>query len=85
MLIRVATLLCCFSLIVQAQTPSYEWLQSLSGSNDDVARGVCLDNLSNIYISCSFSGTTTIGGQTLTSNGGTDKPVKNNLSIIEES
>jgi len=68
--ITVAVGLLCFSL--QAQTASYEWLKSLSGLNDDVARGVCLDSLSNAYITGSFSGTTTIGGQTLTSNGATD-------------
>ena len=64
--------LCFFSLIIQAQIQSYEWLKSLSGLNDDVARGVCLDSMSNIYITGSFSGTTTLGGQTLTSNGATD-------------
>ena len=68
--ITVAVCLLCISL--QAQTASYDWLKSLSGSNDDVARGVCLDSLSNAYITGSFSGTTTIGGQTLTSNGATD-------------
>ncbi len=65
-------LVCFFSLIIQAQVPGYEWLQSLSGLNDDVARGVCLDSMSNIYITGSFSGTTNIGGQTLTSNGAAD-------------
>ncbi|HAD32907.1 MAG TPA: hypothetical protein DCF44_00095 [Chitinophagaceae bacterium] len=64
--------LCFLSLIIQAQIPSYQWLKSLSGLNDDVARGVCLDSMSNIYITGSFSGTTTLGGQTLTSNGATD-------------
>ncbi len=64
--------LCFISLIIHAQIPSYEWLKSLSGLNDDVARGVCLDSMSNIYITGSFSGTTTIGGQTLTSNGASD-------------
>jgi hypothetical protein len=64
--------LCFFSLIIQAQIPSYEWLKSLSGLNDDVARGVCLDSISNMYITGTFSGTTTIGGQTLTSNGASD-------------
>ena len=61
-----------FGLTLEAQTASYEWLKSLSGSNDDVARGVCLDSLSNAYVTGSFSGTTSLGGQTLTSNGATD-------------
>lgn len=70
--IVVVFLFCFFSLILQAQIPNYEWLKSLSGLNDDIVRGVCLDSMSNIYITGSFSGTTTIGGQTLTSNGATD-------------
>lgn len=61
-----------FGLTLEAQTANYEWLKSLSGSNDDVARGVCLDSLSNAYVTGSFSGTTSLGGQTLTSNGATD-------------
>lgn len=68
----ITFLICFFSLILNAQIPNYEWLKSLSGLNDDVARGVCLDSMSNIYITGSFSGTTTLGGQTLTSNGATD-------------
>ena len=69
----VATLavgLLCISL--HAQTANYEWLKSFSGSKDDVARGVCLDSVSNAYVTGSFSATTSIGGQTLTSIGATD-------------
>lgn len=68
----VTIALSVFSMFSQAQTASFEWLTSLSGANDDVVRGVCLDSLSNCYITGSFSGTTVIGGQTLTSNGATD-------------
>lgn len=70
--IAITIVTCLLSITAQAQTAGYEWLKSVSGANDDVARGVCLDSLSNIYVTGSFSGTTTLGGQTLNSNGGTD-------------
>jgi hypothetical protein len=68
-------LILCLTVLcnsVSAQTVNFEWLKSLSGSNNDVIRGVCMDTSGNIYATGSFSGTTTFGNHNLVSTGATD-------------
>ena len=62
--------------LITAQTSGFEWLKSLSGSNDDVVRGVCIDSVGNIYA----TGTFTDGANSITSTGGVDS----NISKISQ-
>lgn len=52
--------------------PSYSWLSTEATSTEEFANGVITDDLGNSYVMGLFSGTLTIGSQSVTSNGNFD-------------
>ncbi len=49
-----------------------EWAQQIGSTGTDQSSGVTVDGTGNVYLTGLFSGTVTVGGQSITSRGNTD-------------